>query len=162
LTPLHAERLRWFLDREDETTGFPAPLREGVHLSSRPKGIFKPRDLGYALSIRINLESPYPDGDVYDREDGTWYFAYHQENPDPAERDREYTNLGLLRCIDDGIPVGVLRERVPTPANRDKYDVLGLAVPTGWADGYFTFEGVKPDGSASEIGGYAFRVASGH
>lgn len=71
LEPLHAERLRWFLDREDETTGFPAPLRDDIHLSSRPKGIFKPRELPYALSIRINLESPYSDGDVYDRDDGT-------------------------------------------------------------------------------------------
>lgn len=56
--PLHAERLRWFLDREDETTGFPAPLRSDIYLSSRPKGIFEPRDLEYAISIRINLESP--------------------------------------------------------------------------------------------------------
>lgn len=145
LEPLHVERLHWFLDREDETTGFPAPLRDDIHLSSRPKGIFKPRDLEYALSIRINLESPYPDGDVYDRDDGTWYFAYHQENPDPSQRDREYTNLGLLRCIDDEIPVGVLRERVPDRANRDKYEVLGIAVPRGWSDGYFMFEGVRPD-----------------
>ncbi|WP_167288712.1 HNH endonuclease [Nocardioides seonyuensis] len=146
LTPLHAERLQWFLDREDETTGFPPPLRADIHLSSRPKGIFKPRDLDYALSIRINLDSPYPDGDVYDRDDGTWFFAYHQENSDPAQRDREYTNLGLLRCIEDRIPVGVLRERVPDTNNRDKYDILGLAVPTGWADGFFSFEGVRPDG----------------
>lgn len=145
LEPLHAERLQWFLDREDETTRFPPPLRDDIHLSSRPKGIFKPRDLEYALSIRINLGSPYPDGDVYDRDDGTWYFAYHQENPDPDQRDREYTNLGLLRCIDDEIPVGVLRERVTDISNRDKYEVLGIAIPTGWVDGYFMFEGVRPD-----------------
>lgn len=145
LEPLHAERLQWFLDHEDETTGFPAPLYPDVHLSSRPKGIFKPRDLEYALSIRINLGSPYPDGDVYDREDGTWYFAYHQENPDASQRDHEYTNLGLIRCIEDKVPVGVLRERVLTTDNKNKYEVLGIAVPTGWTEGYFTFEGVRTD-----------------
>lgn len=57
LDPLHAERLQWFLDREDETTGFPAHLRSDIYLSSRPKGIFEPRDLDYAISNRINLKS---------------------------------------------------------------------------------------------------------
>jgi hypothetical protein len=31
-------------------------------LVSKPKGIYKPADLPYALSIRINLDSPYSDG----------------------------------------------------------------------------------------------------
>lgn len=146
LTSSHAERLRWFVTRALTTTAFPAPLAGDLYLSSKPKGIFKPRDLRYALSIRINLDSRYPDGDVYEREDGTWYFAYHQENPDASQRDREFTNVGLMRCVKDRVPVGVLRERVPDRANKDKYDVLGIAVPAGWADGYFMFEGVREDG----------------
>lgn len=143
----HVSRLDWFLRRAGATTGYPAPLADGSFLVSRPKGIYKPRDLEYALSIRINLDSPYPDGDVYFREDGTWYFAYHQENSDPTQRDREYTNRGLLRCIDDRVPVGVLRERLPDSTNRDTYEVLGIAVPTGWDAGYFLFEGVRADGT---------------
>lgn len=142
----HATRLDWFRQRAGATTGYPAPLADGSFLVSRPKGIFKPRDLEFALSVRINLDSPYPDGDVYDREDGTWYFAYHQENPDPSKRDREYTNRALLRCIDERVPLGVLRERTPDSQNRDTYEVLGIAVPTGWDAGYFLFEGVTADG----------------
>ena len=143
----HATRLEWFRQRAGRTTGYPAPLEDGTLLVSRPKGIFKPRDLDYALSVRINLHSPYPDGDVFSCEDGTWNFSYHQENPDPDQRDREYTNRALLRCIEDRVPVGVLRERVPDAENRDTYDVLGIAVPTSWDAGYFLFEGVRPDGT---------------
>lgn len=146
LTDAHVTRLDWFRQRAGSTTGYPMPLPDGSFLVTRPKGIYKAKDLEHALSVRINLGSPYPDGEVFSREDGTWYFSYHQENPDPTQRDREYTNRGLLRCIEDHVPVGVLRERVPDSANRDTYDVLGLAVPTAWVDGYFLFEGVRPDG----------------
>lgn len=146
LSESHATRLEWFRRRAASTTGYPAPLEDGSFLVSRPKGIFKPRDLEYALSIRINLDSPYTDGKVYPREDGTWCFSYHQENPDPDQRDRLYTNRGLMRCIEDRVPVGVLQERVPDLDNRDTYDVLGIAIPTGWDGGYFLFEGVRDDG----------------
>ena len=40
----------------------------------------------------------------------------------------------------------MLKERAPDRSNRDTYDVLGLAVPTGWSDGYFAFEGVSSEG----------------
>src|SRR3954462_10744432 len=135
----HATRLQWFRQRAGSTTRYPAPLEDGSFLATRPKGIYKPKDLEYVLSIRINLDSAYPDGEVYIREDGTWYFSYHQENPDPNHRDRELTNRGLLRNAEDRVPVGVLRERVPDRKNRDTYDVLGIGVPTGWAEGYFFF-----------------------
>lgn len=51
-----------------------------------------------------------------------------------------------MRCIEDRVPVGVLQERVPDLDNRDTYDVLGIAIPTGWDGGYFLFEGVRDDG----------------
>ncbi len=40
----------------------PAPLDGGLRLVSAPKGIYKPADLPYALSIKIKLGSPYEDG----------------------------------------------------------------------------------------------------
>lgn len=147
LNESHAARLEWFRRRAGTTTGYPAPLADGSFLVTRPKGIYKPRDLAYALSIRIHLDSPYPDGEIYTRDDGTWYFAYHQENADPDLRDREYTNRALMQCIADRVPVGVLKERVPDRTNRDTYAVLGLAVPVGWESGYFLFERVRPDGA---------------
>lgn len=146
VTQSHATRLSWFAERAGETTRWPAPLPGNMFLVTRPKGIFKPRDLEVALSIRIQLDSPYSDGEIYTRDDGTWFFAYHQENPDPGQRDNEYTNVGLMRGIAERTPVGVMRERIPDKQNSDTYDVLGLAVPVKWDAGYFFFEGVRPDG----------------
>ena len=146
LADSHVTRLKWFAERSGKTTGWPAPLPGKMFLVTRPKGILKPRDLEVALSIRIQLDSPYPDGETYPRDDGTWYFAYHQENPDPAQRNIAWTNLAVMRCIEERMPMGVLKERIPDKENSDTYDVLGLAVPVKWDAGYFFFEGVRPDG----------------
>lgn len=62
LSPSHRQRLAWFEDHEGEISGIPGPLKDGQLLVSKPKGIYKPADLPYALSIRINLDSPYRDG----------------------------------------------------------------------------------------------------
>lgn len=140
LTENHRLRLEWFAERAGQTTNYPLPLDDGSFLVSRPKGIFKPADLNYALSVRINVNSPYADGEVRTRDDGSWFFDYHQENPDPAKRDKQYTNRGLMACLRDTVPVGVLRERRVATGARPEYDVLGLAIPVDWRDGYFIFE----------------------
>ena len=54
-----------------------------------------------------------------------------------------FTNRGLMQCIADRVPVGVLRERAPA-GRRSQYDVLGLALPVRWSDGYFFFESLDP------------------
>lgn len=142
----HARLLSWFLERAGTQTRYPDPLEDGSLLVSRPKGIYKPKGWDHALSVRINLDSRYQDGDVHYRPDGTWYFAYHQEGDDLEHPESEYTNRALLRCIDDGVPVGVLRE-IDVPSNRPvMYDVQGLAVPTTLSQGYFHFEGFSTGG----------------
>ena len=147
----HQQRLDWFADRAGQTTFYPAPLEDGSYVVTRPKGIYKPADLEYALSVRINLASPYADGKVRSRPDGSWFFDYHQENVDPGLRDREYTNVGLLACVRDAVPVGVLQEREVAKNARSQYSVLGLAVPVGWRDGYFFFESVAgPSGARGD------------
>jgi putative restriction endonuclease len=102
--------------------------------------------LPYALSIRINLDSPYADGLPVPTPGGGWLLSYHQEGADPAGRDRMFTNRGLMRCIADRVPVGVLRERAPA-GHRSQYDVLGPALPVRWSDGYFFFESTNPRGA---------------
>jgi putative restriction endonuclease len=54
-----------------------------------------------------------------------------------------YTNAALRRCMQDGIPVGVIRK---TDARRHgvEYEVLGLARPAWWFGGHFIFESVNP------------------
>lgn len=68
---------------------------------------------------------------------------YHQENADPASRDMARANRGLMRCIADRVPVGVLREQAPA-RHHTRYDVLGLALPVTWEDGRFYFESLSP------------------
>src|SRR5215472_2261314 len=123
ISPEHLRRLAWFEERQDEVSPSPAPLEGGLRLVSTPKGIYKPADLPYALSIKINLGSPYADGVPVPTPGGGWLLSYHQENADPPPD----TNEALRQCIADRVPVGVLRERAPArhPA---RYDVLGLAM----------------------------------
>ncbi len=58
----HRVRLDWFASRAGQTTYFPEQLPDGSFLVSRPKGIFKPQGFEHAVSVRINLHSPYKDG----------------------------------------------------------------------------------------------------
>ena len=143
ISPEHRRRLAWFEEHQGEVSASPGPLPGGLLLVSKPKGIYKPGDLPYALSIKINLDSPYEDGVPVPTPGGGWLLKYHQENPDPAARDTMFTNRGLMRCIADQVPVGVLHERAPA-GRRSQYDVLGLAMPVRWSDGFFHFESLNP------------------
>ena len=107
------------------------------------RGIYKPQGLPYALSIRIALNSPYHDGVPEPAPGGGWLLSYHQEGDNLADLDRLFTNRGLKKCIDDQIPVGVLRERAAVHG-RSRYDVLGLALPVNWSDGYFFLQSLNP------------------
>lgn len=62
ISPEHRRRLAWFEEYQGEVSPIPGPLPDGQLLVSKPKGIYKPGDLPYALSVRINLGSPYADG----------------------------------------------------------------------------------------------------
>ena len=112
-------------------------------LVSTPKGIYKPADLPYALSIKIKLDSPYEDGVPVPTPGGGWLLSYHQENADPAARDTMFTNRGLMRCIADRIPVGVLRERAPAAATAGMTS-SAWRMPVRWSDGRFFFESLNP------------------
>lgn len=124
--------------------GYPKPLADGSLVVSRPKGIYKPRGWAHALSIRINLLSRYKDGEIRVRSDGSWFLAYHQEGNDLENPGREYTNRALFRCVEDQVPVGVLREIEVGPGSPVAYHIVGLAIPRKWHQGYFLLEGHTP------------------
>jgi len=127
---------------------WPAPLHDGTLLVSKAKGIYKPSWTKYALSVRQSLDGPYADREPVTREDGSWSYLYFQENPDPNRRDAEYTNLGLMECHNDQVPVGVIRQIRRKPASQ--YIVLGVAMVSGWEEGYFLLEGFSPVGQARD------------
>jgi hypothetical protein len=143
ISAAHQRRLAWFEEHQGEMTGFPEPLADGLFLAGKAKGIYKPADLTYALSIRINLGSTYEDGAPVPTPGGGWVLRYHQEGANLADRDRMFTNRGLMQCITYRVPVGVLREVGPA-GHRSRYEVLGLAVPLRWSDGFFFLESLNP------------------
>lgn len=144
LSMQHRAALDWFEERAGTVTSWPDPLSDGTFLASKAKGIYKPSWTKYALSIRQSLGSSYPDVPPIIREDGSWLYMYFQEDMDPDSRDNSYTNLGMLACMKDGIPVGVFRQIKPKP--RPEYLIEGIAFVQSWADGFFTLEGNLPDG----------------
>ena len=143
----HAAALHWFREHSGTTVSWSAmddQADSGVRLAARAKGIYKPHYTDYALSVRQTLDSPYADKEVIRRSDGSWVYSYYQENPNPAERDQEATNRGLVRCMNDGVPVGVLSQVRPKPGV--EYEVLGLATVSEWSNGYFILEGFSSEG----------------
>jgi putative restriction endonuclease len=118
--------------------------------ASKAKGIYKPQWTDYALSVRQNLNGPYPDREPIWRPDGTWLYSYFQEGEDPEGRDKAYTNRGLIACWQDTVPIGVLRQVKGKP--RPLYQVLGLAIVAGWDGGYFSLEGFSKNGHSRDRG----------
>ena len=141
------DALLWFHNHRGKEVPWPGSMESGQFLVSKAKGIYKPADAAFALSIRQNLKSPYADRKVIARSDGTWVYAYHQEGHDSLSRDDDYTNRALMENLHRGVPVGVLHQTAPKPASR--YKVLGLALVVSWRDGYFFLEGFDGAGWAN-------------
>ena len=142
LTREHERALRWFENHTGQTLAWSeiaANTETGVRLATLAKGIYKPAYTDYALSVRQAIDGPYADKEVDRREDGSWTYPYYQENADLPQRDRAATNRGLVKCMNDGVPIGVLLQTKPKPGV--EYEVLGLAMVTEWEDGYFILEG---------------------
>ncbi|XIA63346.1 HNH endonuclease [Bradyrhizobium sp. TZ2] len=139
--------LRWFRDNTGQTVAWSdiqAHAEKGARLVTQAKGIYKPQYMEYALSVRQTLDSPYADKEMQRRPDGSWVYPYFQENQDPKQRDKEATNRGLVKCMNDGVPVGVLLQTKPKPGV--EYQVIGLATVSEWRNGYFILEGFSNEG----------------
>jgi putative restriction endonuclease len=145
----HRNALEWFQRHAGTEQPWPAAIQDAdgsTFLATQAKGIYKPNWSEYALSARQVLNSRYPEIGPRFREDGTWLYGYFQENDDPSQRDSEFTNRGLLLCLRDSVPVGVmLQTRDKSPV---RYQILGLALVARWDGGYFFFEGFGPDHTA--------------
>lgn len=145
----HRKALQWFWSNRGQqvawkTIQWQANQSDGFRLVTQAKGIYKPRYTDYALSVRTLWDGPYPDKEVEFRKDGSWVCDYFQENPDPALRDKEATNRGLMKCLEDRMPVGMLIKGTARPGVI--YEVAGLGLVLGWTDGYFRIEGFSTDG----------------
>jgi hypothetical protein len=146
----HREALDWLAANAGKVIAWStikAQVKNGFRLVNQAKGIYKPHYTDYALTVRQTLDGPYADKEIERRSDGSWVYPYFQENPDPSQRDREATNRGLMKCMSDGVPVGVLMQTKPKPGV--EYLVLGLASVTEWRAGYFILEGFSDRGDSN-------------
>ena len=129
LTPSHKLGLQWFIDNQGSTKTFPAPLADGSLLATRGKGIYKPHYTNYALSVRIQLDSQYKDGARVAIGQNGWAFAYHEEmnrRASISSADNRYANRGLLDCLRDRVPVGIMRQIQKGDEGGSLYSVVGL------------------------------------
>jgi putative restriction endonuclease len=129
LSEKHQIALNWLehnVGREEER--FPDRLPNGQLLATRAKGIYKPEGWTYALSVRVTLNSPYKDGEFYELDNGGWIISYHQEVDPRAGISPEtlFTNLSLLACLRDRVPIGVYQQLPAANSGGTKYLHRGL------------------------------------
>lgn len=137
----HARCLAWFEEHAGESTSLPKPIGDDLQLVTQFKGIYKPKWMPYVLSVRIMPRSPYADSTITTGIDRNWSFKYSQEEDKRYPPEKLFTNIALMSCIEDRIPVGVLyKEHESMP-----YSVLGLAVPVKREEGYFFFESLNAE-----------------
>jgi putative restriction endonuclease len=118
-------------------------LREIIPGFRGQKGIYKPAGSDHALWIRQTLRRAYPDKELIVNPDGSWVYDYAPEgragHPDMSLD----TNRALLRCLEDGAPVGVIRQ-VPSAGER-RYEVRGLGYVTEFDGSHFRLRGEPID-----------------
>jgi hypothetical protein len=136
LSDLHEQALSWFSRHAQIDLPWDAlELEDGQRLATAAKGIYKPAGSDYALSVSQRIGSEYDDDLVELAEGWLGPARYHQEGPTTADAPfSSYPNEGLLRCMEDGVPVGVLVQVSKAPSI---YTVIGLARVSSWEEGSF-------------------------
>jgi putative restriction endonuclease len=119
----------------------------GPRLATRAKGIYKPAGSDYARSVSQRLGSPYADEPLDSEAAGGWRYRYHREGLGASTN---VANEGLVRCMEDGVPVGLLIQVAEDPS---RYRVLGLAAVRAFENDFFLLEGpVSADGDLTAGG----------
>lgn len=135
----HSELLAWFEQRTGQVLTWEQLQNAPSTVVISAKGIYKPKESDYALSISQRLDSPYSDQMPVYQENGSWHYTYAQEESPRGSSTKLFTNQGLYRCKEDGVPVAVLVQLTKKP-QVTTYRVLGLAKVISWEKGFFTLE----------------------
>jgi len=122
----YVERLNWFKDNEGiKQDKKLEPLEGKEHLVSAAKGIYKPKDIKFVLSIKITDSGKYSDGEFFSIIGNGRAFYYELEkskNIIPS-----YSNAALIENIKHSVPVGVLK--IIKQESKSEYAVLGCFYP---------------------------------
>ena len=69
---------------------------------------------------------------------------YFQENKNVNERDLEYTNVGLKKCMKEVVPIGIIIQTDKKP--NTKYKIMGTGIVKKWEEGYYFIDVFKKNG----------------
>lgn len=143
---------RWLLQLRnlDGTVRTSAQLRALLPGFKGQKGIYKPRGAVHALWVRQTLRKVYPDKEPVVNPDGSWVYDYSAEGRGGRPDLSLPTNRALLKCQEDGIPVGVIRQVASAQGPRT-YEVRGLGYVTGFDGEHFRIRGEPIDVSARPV-----------
>ena len=140
----HKLALEWFQkNKEQEFKGWLPNLKEDILLATRAKGIYKPKDIDFALSVRLSKNGPYDDK-IQKKKNEKVSLKYFQENKNVNERDLEYTNVGMKKCMKETVPIGIIIQTDKKP--NTKYKIMGTGIVKKWEDGYYFIDVFKKNG----------------
>jgi hypothetical protein len=114
------------------------------------KGIYKPSGSPYALWVRQTLRGVYGDQPPVEHPDGSWTYRYAPEGRRDVADMSLATNQSLLKCLSDGVPVGVLLEK-EIGVGRRAYEIRGLAFVESFDGTHFRLKGEPIDWDARPV-----------
>jgi putative restriction endonuclease len=131
----HIQVLCWFANNEGKKLAWSdCKLRDGTIVSSKPKGIYKPKWSACAVSVKKMLKSSYQDT-IEHKADGSWYYDYHKEDNSKGE---SFVNDALIQSMEAKIPVGYLEQ-----VEKAVYEVKGLVLVQSFDGEFFRLKGIK-------------------
>ena len=139
LDELHKDKLKWADKEAGNIVEWKLLNDKSRMICSTAKGIYKPKNTDFALSVKEVLGSQYNDKKPIDNIDGSWVYDYHQEGDNIKEQDNNPQNIGIINCMNKKIPIIVCiqKSRKPDPT---KYLIKGIGLVTKWEDGFFRIE----------------------
>lgn len=101
------------------------PGQEYHMISAGGRGIYKPKDSPYTLSIRCDLvDNPYDDEIFFDDEGNFKKLIYHGPTSKKLENRAKNDIASLIACYEDNIPFGIIL----TLDKKKAYQSLGLGI----------------------------------
>ena len=125
ISPLHKDALCWFAINKNKTINYIEVSGEKqfnngeIYLFNSAKGIHKPKSEDFVLSIKVLMDNSYSDK-IFENKDGSWKLKYHKED------NNTWTNDGLIKCMENKIPVGLFYQTKKSPGPIYKIHGLGL------------------------------------
>lgn len=110
------------------------PGQEYHMISAGGRGIYKPKDSPYTLSIRCDLvDNPYDDEIFFDKEGSFQKLIYHGPTSKKVENRAKNDIASLIACYEDNIPFGIILALDKKKA----YQSLGLGIIKSYTDNIY-------------------------